>query len=427
MTFRYLIFCLFSSLIFHVTWAQESYNNCANAIELCPGKKFTLNNINANATVCSNCEDDFTFCFSGKNTIWATFKTNDLGGTVNVNFSNLVFQNLPGQGNELQAAFIEATLPCISSSYTLISNCQANGTGNFSITATALPPNTTYYLVINGSFGTSKYAEATFDVLVNGPGANRNPWFGISSSSATLCKGNAITVYSKALGCDEQSVTEWYVNGSHMGTTIDTFYMFNYLQNGDVVSAKTSCFNQCRDTVYSNTLTFTVLDFLVDAGEDKYIKEGESVILNGQTTGTNVVWTPNYEISDPNTITPIVSPSTTTTYFLTADNGICSITDEVTVFVESGLEIPNTFSPNGDGINETWEILGIEQYPDCSIQVYTRWGQLVFQTTGYTVEKRWDGTSKSGNKLASGAYFYVINLRDKQFDKPLKGTVTIVR
>src|SRR5690554_2893084 len=139
-----LFFLLFFQSLFIL--GQEEYNNCADAFELCPNTIFSLNNVDANATVCANCEDDFNFCFAGENSIWMTFTTNDLGGDVEVNFSNLVFENNPGQGNGLQAAIIEATLPCISSSYTLISNCEANQTNAFSLNGIGLLPNTTFYV-----------------------------------------------------------------------------------------------------------------------------------------------------------------------------------------------------------------------------------------------------------------------------------------
>lgn len=422
-TFIYVI--IFSTSQF--VSAQEIYNNCAEAFELCPSTTFTLNNIAANSTVCPNCEDDFNFCFSGQNTIWMKFTTNDNGGDVQLDFSQIIFENIPGQGDGLQAAIIEATLPCISSSYSVISNCESNQNANFSLIANDLPANTTYYVVVNGTMGASANAEATFDVFLHGDGVLRQPDFTIWTENLTVCAGNNVTFYATVTDCDAPSNIEWYLNGNHIASTADHFFIYSDIENGDVIEAKISCFEQCRDTLTSNPLTLTQIDFLVDAGPDKTIQQGSSTHLEGTTSELDITWTPNYNITDPNSIHPVVFPEHTTTYFLTVSNGICSITDEVTVFVDSELEIPNTFSPNGDGINDTWEILGIEAYPNCHIQVYTRWGQLVFQTSGYSKEKRWDGTSNSGRELATGTYYYVINLRDDQYDEPLKGIVSIVR
>ena len=410
-----------------VAKGQEVYNNCSTAIELCPSNTFTLNNIKANATVCPNCEDDFNYCFAGENTIWMTFTTNSSGGPVTASFSNLVFENLPGQGNGLQATVIRATVPCISSSYSLVSNCVSNGTANFTLTTSSLLPLTTYYIVVNGAMGATDNAEATFDVILSGTGIERHPQFAIGTNTLTICKGNTATFVANVQQCDDQSTIDWYVNDNLVGSTIDPQFIYSNLSDNDVVTAKVSCFDQCRDTLTSNSLTFTVINFLVDAGIDHTIHKGESVQLEGSTTETDIIWNPADNMSNPTVINPIVTPISTTTYFLTADNGTCSITDETTVFVEDGLEIPNTFTPNGDGINDTWEILGIEDFPDCDIQVFSRWGQIVFQTTGYSIDKRWNGMSKSGKELSAGAYYYVINLRDKQYDKPIKGTVSIVK
>lgn len=409
------------------TFGQEEYNNCADAFELCPNTTFSINNIDANATVCANCEDDFNFCFAGDNSIWMTFTTNDLGGDVNVDFSNLVFENNPGQGNGLQAAIIEATLPCISSSYTLISNCEANQSNNFSLNGVGLLPNTTFYVVVNGSAGTAQNAEATFDVELTGAGIARNPQLTISTARSTVCRDENVVFYASPTDCDDQLQFNWYVNGVLTAVTVDSIFEYKEMNDNDVVSAEMVCFTQCKDSIMSNSISFTVQDFLVDAGPDLYILQGDHVNLQGQTSGGNVSWSPPYNINNTSFIKPIVYPNETTTYFLSVNNGVCSIVDEVTVFVENQLKIPNTFSPNGDGINDEWEILGIVNFPDVGIQVFNRWGQLVFQTTGYPSDKRWKGTSLGEKELAAGVYYYVINLRDAEYSEPLKGTVTIVK
>src|SRR5690554_668403 len=254
----FLIFTFTTSFLL----GQESYNNCNNAFELCPNTTFTLNNIDANATVCSNCEDDFNFCFSGENTIWMTFTTNELGGNINVDFSNLDFENNPGQGNALQAATIEATVPCVSSSYSLISNCVDNATTNFSLTAANLDPNTTYYVIVNGVMGASQNAEATFDISINGSSIDRNPQLWIATDTTVVCKGNNVAFYASAQDCDDQQAFNWYVNGSHIGTTVDSSFEYKDLSDGDVVTAELICFLECQDTITSNPLTFTVVDFL---------------------------------------------------------------------------------------------------------------------------------------------------------------------
>ncbi len=421
-------FILLFSSDFSVS-SQEAYDNCANAFQLCPSTTVSLNNIGASSTLCNNCEDDFNFCFAGENTVWMTFNTNDVGGDISIDFSNIQFENNAGQGTNLQATIIEATVPCVSSSYSVVSNCENSVNAPFNLAAAGLPANTTYYVIVNGEMGASLNAEAEFDVFLSGDGVELAPAFSIGTSSTTICTGNQVLINAFTTACNDSSTFSWFINGVEVAETADAQFIATNLQNGDEVTAEITCFENsaCPRTLTSNILPYTVLDFELDAGPDLSIEQGESVILQGSSDVTDVIWTPSINMSDASDITPVVNPSQTTTYFLTGDNGICTITDEVTVFVTNSLEIPNTFSPNGDGVNETWEILGIEKYPNCNIQVYTRWGQLVFQTTGYSVSKRWDGTSKNGKELASSAYYYVINLRSDDFPDPIKGTVSIIK
>ena len=91
---------------------------------------------------------------------------------------------------------------------------------------------------------------------------------------------------------------------------------------------------------------------------------------------------------------------------------------------DSCLFIPSIFTPNGDGINDTWEIHGIDLYSNVDVQVFNRWGQIVYETEGEYVP--WDGVSQTSNKDQEIAtYYYVLNLNID--DKKYNGSVTIKR
>ncbi|MFO7756749.1 MAG: gliding motility-associated C-terminal domain-containing protein, partial [Bacteroidales bacterium] len=113
-------------------------------------------------------------------------------------------------------------------------------------------------------------------------------------------------------------------------------------------------------------------------------------------------------------------------YWLTVtdDNG-CSVTDTIIVTSERDncLTIPNAISPNGDNINDVWNIDLIELYPEAEIRIFNRWGELIWVSEkGYP--EPWDGTS-NGRRLPIDTYHYIINLHDGT--KPAIGDITILR
>lgn len=94
-----------------------------------------------------------------------------------------------------------------------------------------------------------------------------------------------------------------------------------------------------------------------------------------------------------------------------------------TLTVKPTLVTVNTaFTPNDDGINDTWEINKIGQYKNCTVEVLNRYGQKVFYSIGYPIA--WNGKSNGGS-LPTGTYYYVIRLTTSM--KPLTGSITIIR
>ncbi|MEZ4826479.1 MAG: gliding motility-associated C-terminal domain-containing protein [Bacteroidia bacterium] len=88
------------------------------------------------------------------------------------------------------------------------------------------------------------------------------------------------------------------------------------------------------------------------------------------------------------------------------------------------LEIHTGFSPNGDGINETWHIPCLTYFPDNKITVVNRWGQELFSAQGY--DNSWGGTT-NGQPLPDGTYFYIIEIQTNNNRRQFKGTVNIIR
>jgi gliding motility-associated-like protein len=109
------------------------------------------------------------------------------------------------------------------------------------------------------------------------------------------------------------------------------------------------------------------------------------------------------------------------TLTVTDANG-CQATQDIQIADECpDVKIPNAFTPNGDGINDTWDISGLEYDQTAFIRVFTRYGQLVYQSRGYGVP--WNGQAQ-GKKLPTGAYYYIINAKNGSLT--FSGEVTII-
>jgi len=162
---------------------------------------------------------------------------------------------------------------------------------------------------------------------------------------------------------------------------------------------------------------------VVSAGPDRFVLEGGSAVLLGSGNALTYSWTPVTGLNNPRIAQPIVTPHDNTAYTLTATsaNG-CTASDLVEVSVLKTPAIPNTFSPNGDGIHDRWELKYLDTYPGCTVEIYNRYGQLVFQSNGYS--KPWDGNFK-GKPLPAGTYYYIINPRNGR--NQITGFVDIIR
>lgn len=171
-------------------------------------------------------------------------------------------------------------------------------------------------------------------------------------------------------------------------------------------------------------------------GDDFTIFRGQTIDLSGLgSSGSgytyNWTWTPTLASSGPtvgSSTTPVmtVQPQQTTTYTLTVTSALstCNISDDIIVTVREPLTIYNSFTPNGDNLNDTWEIDGINMYPHPEVKIINRWGSVIFYSKDNYANAPFDGIL-NGERLPSGTYYYVIKASD---DTPtLTGSVTIVR
>lgn len=173
----------------------------------------------------------------------------------------------------------------------------------------------------------------------------------------------------------------------------------------------------------SDTASLIVNDLPdVDLGNDTTLCYDEQITLNVSEYGLNYNWFNNS--IEPH-ITLYSSTEDQVVWVEVVDENGCIGKDTIIINSCGEFIIPNTITPNNDGFNDTWVIEQLYKYPDVSINVYNRWGEMVYKTNGYDSSNYWDGRDKKGNKLPIDTYYYVIEISKNE--KPIVGTITIIR
>ncbi|RYZ21745.1 MAG: PKD domain-containing protein [Chitinophagaceae bacterium] len=213
---------------------------------------------------------------------------------------------------------------------------------------------------------------------------------------------------------------------AYSGTGVSTAGLFDPRAAGIGTHDITYTFR--GDNGCSNDSVHTIEVFAIpaaDAGPDKFILEGGVDSLLGSGTGTNVryLWFPARFLNIDTVAHPAVRPADDQLYTLTvtSEDG-CFATDQVFVKMLRLPSIPNVFTPNGDGVNDRWVINHLESYPGATVEVYNRYGQIVYRSVNYTTP--WDGMM-NGQLLPTGTYYYIINPKNGR--KQMTGFVDLIR
>lgn len=181
----------------------------------------------------------------------------------------------------------------------------------------------------------------------------------------------------------------------------------------------------CKSTIATKTIFVNGYPD-ADAGPDKLMLEGGQVQLtppNNYPMPVTFAWTPPTYLDDPTRVDPIARPPDDITYLLTVtSNKGCSDTSSVFIRVLKDPPVPNIFSPNGDGIHDTWIIPYLDSYPGCTVEVVNRYGYIVFRSVGYATP--WDGKI-NGKDAPIGTYYFVIDPKNGR--KKKAGYVDIIR
>ncbi len=246
-----------------------------------------------------------------------------------------------------------------------------------------------------------------------------------SATPNSVCLGDAIQFrdLSNPLG---NTISAWNWNFNDGTTSAQQNPVKSYTRTG---TYSVSMFYSTAIGCNSDTIVKQVVIHpypLVNAGPDQFVLSGGQVVLQASATGSTnyeFLWSPSTWLNNPRILQPTSSPQSDITYTLTVTGeGGCLASDDVFVRRLLKPEIPNAFSPNGDGINDTWTIKYLDTYPGATVRVFDRYGKSVLESTGYP--RPWDGTI-GGKPIPVGTYYYIVDPKNNL--QPITGSVTVIR
>ncbi|MDD3877916.1 MAG: PKD domain-containing protein [Bacteroidales bacterium] len=210
------------------------------------------------------------------------------------------------------------------------------------------------------------------------------------------------------------------------GDTVETIVVSPAITTTYIVSV-TDQYN-CSTATDDVIVTFfpaSVADFGYTPDSNIFTNELIS-FLNNSVNAATYFWTFGDGMSSSQ-ITPYHMYSLPGEYeisLITISSDGCMDTAYTLLFVVEGLEIPNVFTPNGDGYNDVFEVKtsGIIEY---NLQIFNRWGVLIFES--YSSAIHWDGRTIAGVETPSGTYFYILTAKSGTKDYSRTGFISLLR
>jgi gliding motility-associated-like protein len=255
----------------------------------------------------------------------------------------------------------------------------------------------------------------------------RKPVASFDVTPDTLCQGspNVFTDYSFAPGSNITSRLWNFGDGTTLNDSVNA--VKTYTRPGTFkVTLVAQNTQGCTSDVFEQMVK-VYLQPVIDAGPSFVVPAGTLISFNATANSNSLqlAWTSptGGTVSNPAVLKPQYLANQDGKFILTATgDGNCKASDSLTVKVLKPIGIPNAFSPNGDNINDKWNITNLADYPSCVVEVFNRYGQPVFRSFGY--QQPWDGSYK-GKILPVGTYYYIIE--PKNGFPRITGYVVIVK
>ncbi len=250
----------------------------------------------------------------------------------------------------------------------------------------------------------------------------------LNSAGDTICRGSSVRLFASGAYTYVWSPAAGLNNANLSGPLATPASTTTYRVIG---TDDKQCFS---DTGYAVVRVYPIP--LIEAGQDKTINVGQTIELKPTVSPdvTKVTWLPSQSIVSTNGNNIIVKPRETTLYTAEATNaGGCKAKDNVTVYVVcngANIFIPNTFTPNGDGVNDIFYPRGSGLFRIKTLRVFNRWGEVVYEKNDFMPNDAaagWNGTFK-GRVLTPDVYVYTVDvLCDNNSVLTLKGNVALLQ
>ena len=200
------------------------------------------------------------------------------------------------------------------------------------------------------------------------------------------------------------------------GTVILTLKVFGDLACHD---SMVSC--QVKVHIYSVVIVNTVKNMIISYDSTAMLHAE----VTGGTGNNNYEWAPSSLLTNDTTLETQTFPMKKDTVFIiTVTDKVtgCSGSDSIKIIVEgqgegpdSCIVIHNVITPNGDGLNDTWIIDCIGNYPENTVKIFNRWGDMVNSFNHYdNTTQVWKGTDYNGKLLPAGTYYYVLQVKNEK-------------
>ena len=279
-------------------------------------------------------------------------------------------------------------------------------------------------------------------ITLQTPDQSKSPSVAISANKDEICQGGRIVFSAQVTNAGANPVYLWKVNGNDVpddphGAVYETD-LLNDLDEVSCLVTSDAPYCQLLSVVNSNQIRVKVKPNLTPTltitHNQTDIYKGSEVTF--QTSVVNGGVRPVFDWQVNGRSVGISTPVFTTTTLVDGDEVSCTMVADLVctfnaiagsnsiimkVITPTKIIPPTAFSPNGDGINDHWQIRGISAFPNCKVRIFNRYGSEVFKSIGYN--KAWEG-DYNGKLCDPGIFYYVINLDHKQV---ISGSLMIMK